>query len=202
MVDPSLNKFDFGCEMPPHSLLPLNSHSRKMDLPYDNDERTPLLQPRIPPLLPFTTSNSPTPPTQSKPQSHQLQPHTPTRSNVNLSISQLFHIFAALKQGHLLSTSQTLEWFEYLLSSPLLQDTEQGTVYESRYGQGRIGVGRLSREGGNVRSGMREWLESFRELMKERTEGEGERDGWQELIWSMRNHRVDIGQFLFTFAKG
>ncbi|GAA5857545.1 hypothetical protein JCM5353_004927 [Sporobolomyces roseus] len=163
-----------------------------MDLPYDNDERTPLLQPRIPSLLPFTNSNSPTPPTQSKPQFHQPHTHTHTRSNVNLSISQLFHIFAALKQGHLPSTGQTLDLIEYLLSSPLLQDTEQGTIYESRYGQGRIGVGRLSREGDNVRSGIRKWLESSRELMKERTQGEGERDGWQELVWSMRNHSLEI----------
>jgi len=42
---------------------------------------------------------------------------------------------------------------------------------------------------------MREWVDSFEGLIKERTGGEeSQRDGWQESIWSMRNHRVEIGK--------
>ena len=189
MVDPL--KISRICEAAP--LLPCPRPQKEgMDIPYEN-ERTPLLQPRIPPLLPFT--NSPTP---RKPKSHhskQQRQHSDHHSNATLSISRLVHILAALKQGHLPSTCQTLALSDYLLSSSLLSETDDGTVWEPRYGQGRIGVGRLSREGENVRKGMREWVDSFEGLIKERTGGEeSQRDGWQELIWSMRNHRVEIGK--------
>lgn len=172
-----------------------------MDLPY-SDERTPLLQPRIPPLLPFT--NSPTPSSSSKhsPQSnhHHQRPSSPSHAHsdqATLSISRLTHILAALKQGHLPTNRQTLDLLNYFTSSPLLGGTDDGSIWEPRYGRGRIGVGRLSREGENVRRNTREWLESLKRLIEQRIVRADGRDVWQEFIWSMRNHSVEIGKFNF-----
>ncbi|KPV73010.1 uncharacterized protein RHOBADRAFT_55253 [Rhodotorula graminis WP1] len=176
-----------------------------------SDERTPLLPP--PPHVPAPAVAPPPP---RRPRSHR-RPHQhheprprPPRSEA-LSIPALARAAAALKAGHLPSTTQLLALADLLLESPFLDDAATGTVWEPTYGEGRLGTGGLSREGERVRLAVRECVESARELVEgrnpvvvERGEGdeecvsvgvtgEGELgDGWQEFWWRYRATKVDV----------
>ncbi|GAA5883724.1 hypothetical protein JCM16303_004792 [Sporobolomyces ruberrimus] len=170
------------------------------------NERTPLLQPtRVPPLLPFprdaTRSTSPRSSTSSLHSTRDNSTDLPR--DVDLSLSQLFQILASLKVGHLPTSNQFLQISRYILDSSFLNPDPTGTIWERKYGQGRLGVGQLSESGDKVRNAMREWVQSARDLVKERNptiggKGKGKEkergmgDGWQEFIWRCRINQVKI----------
>ncbi|GAA5879964.1 hypothetical protein JCM1840_006944 [Sporobolomyces johnsonii] len=173
----------------------------------DADERTPLLAPRTdpPPLLPKPRSPCTRP--LARDEHRHIQTHLPP--SAALSLPRLTRILAALKTGHLPSTVQLLQLCDYALSSPLLDEDPSGTIWTPRYGEGRVGTGRLSREGEKVRLAAREVVWSARELAegrnpvvrlagkgkaKEALAGEGGQagDGWQEFIWSCKRSEIDF----------
>ncbi|GAA5902198.1 uncharacterized protein JCM6883_001326 [Sporobolomyces salmoneus] len=176
------------------------------------DEQTPLLQPTpIPPLLPFPKDSlkrnkSSSPASSPKPSARSTSTSSAPRlpQDVHLPLSQVVQILASLKAGHLPSTEQSLDFIDYALESEWLKQESHGTVWEPTYGQGRLGVGRLSEKGEKVRESTREWLESTRELVRERNpvidasggnKGKGKQragNGWQEFFWRWKLSQVEI----------
>lgn len=110
-------------------------------------------------------------------------PNNPTP----LNLSNLLRALSSLSTGHLPSTAQLSRITSTLLFSSLLQPPDpQGTIWESPYGEGRVGVGKLSREGEKVRLGTRRWLTALEGVVKEgnRSLGEGKKeDRLQEAWW-------------------
>ncbi|GAA5949504.1 hypothetical protein JCM21900_000242 [Sporobolomyces salmonicolor] len=173
----------------------------------DADERTPLLPPTEPP--PFITQ-PPSPCPRAPAKDHH--PHIPThlRPGASISLPRLGRILAALKTGHLPSTVQLLQLCDYALASPLLDEDPSGMIWAPRYGEGRVGTGRLSKAGEKVRLAAREVVWSAREVIEGRNPsvrltgeghakakaltGEGWKagDGWQEFVWSCTRCEIDF----------
>jgi hypothetical protein len=165
------------------------------------DERTPLLlqpKPIAPPsLLPFPTTTkrtSSSSPTCSTLRSNRLDEESTTiprdvdGDDVNLSFSKLLKIFASLQTGHLPSTVQFINLTNYFLNNSqwLAPQAQDSYVLGVR-------VGQLSVKGEKVKTSMREFIESLRELFKLRnpdiyaSDRKGKErevttggDGWQE----------------------
>ncbi|GJN94074.1 hypothetical protein Rhopal_007138-T1 [Rhodotorula paludigena] len=175
------------------------------------DERTPLLPPHVPPPVPpkaasppNLTPYAPTPDPLDRPHIH-FEPSRPPNDSVRL-IACFARFAAALDAGHLPSSTQLIALFDLVLASPLLEEDPQGTVWSPQYGEGRLGVGELSREGERVRLAARESVWSLRELVEGRNpvlktvDGElvGETDtgetgdGWQEFLWRCKGSEVDV----------
>ncbi|GAA5982973.1 hypothetical protein JCM11641_006902 [Rhodosporidiobolus odoratus] len=169
-----------------------------------SDERTPLLPlhrsdhpPPLPLKPPSPTGVFPVPPSPGpeRPHIHLEPPHSSTA----LSLPALARVAAAIQAGHLPATSQLLALCDTTLQSSLLDDADEP-----------LGVGRLSREGEQVRLATREAIWSFRELVEGRNpvvrtqkldkdaELVGETDqgeagnGWQEFIWRCKGSEVDF----------
>lgn len=106
-----------------------------------------------------------------------------------IAIATLLSSLAALRAGNLPSNSQLHQIITELLNSSLL--SVDGTIWTSEYGTGRIGVGKLSREGENGRVGLRGLLSSFREWIEGRNEGEV----LQELVHSLRETEIRSSPF-------
>ncbi|GAA5902489.1 hypothetical protein JCM6882_002766 [Rhodosporidiobolus microsporus] len=183
------------------------------------DERTPLLPPQTPPPLPpkppSPTAFFPGPPLGPPPERPHihLTPPTPLLER-SLSLPALARFAAALSAGHLPSTEQLLVLCDLVLECPLLDDDEvgAGTVWDPPdYGEGRLGTGKLSREGERVRLAAREAVWAFRELVegrnpvvkRESVEEDGVElvgetdvgqagDGWQEFIHRCKENELDI----------
>ncbi|GAA5867980.1 hypothetical protein JCM8547_000772 [Rhodosporidiobolus lusitaniae] len=176
------------------------------------NEHTPLLPtqraPPLPPKPPSPTGFLPVPadPPPEPPHIHILPPSP----GETLSLPAIAHFAAALKAGHLPSTEQLLALLDLVLEFPLLDDGDEdnGTVWDPTYGEGRLGTGRLTREGERVRLAAREGVWSLRELLEGRNPvvkrekggsdlvGETDQgeagDGWQEFLWRCRNSQVDV----------
>ncbi|GAA5833675.1 hypothetical protein JCM11251_003201 [Rhodosporidiobolus azoricus] len=179
-------------------------------------ERTPLLPPQTPPPLPPKPPSPiaffpgpPSGPPPERPHIH-LTPPSPSLER-HLSLRALARFAAAIAAGHLPSTEQLLSLCDIVLESPLLDEDETGTMWEPTYGEGRLGTGKLTREGERVRLAAREAIWAFRELVEGRNpvikreriphngaalvgetdEGEAG-DGWQEFIHRCRENEVDI----------
>lgn len=166
------------------------------------DERTPLLPPHVPPPVPPKAASPPkltpyasTPDPLDRPHLH-FEPSRPPNDSVRL-IASLARFAAALEAGHLTSSTQLIAFFDLVLASPLLEEDPQGTAWSPQYGEGRVGVGELSREGERVRLAARESVWSLRELVEgrnpvlETVDG----DGWQEFLWRCRGSEVDVSAF-------
>lgn len=117
-------------------------------------------------------------------------PDSPTAS---IAISTLLSSLAALRAQKLPSNAQLAQISTALLNSSLL--SLGGTIWHSEYGSGRIGTGRLSREGENVRIALRGVLEASGEWVKQRNQGEV----LQELVTGVRES--EIGSFVSQREK-
>lgn len=126
-------------------------------------ERTPLLPTHVTP--PIAASRQP-----------GLQGAAPVE-NADVDVIPFFlHSLTLLRTAHFPATSQLSSLIDQALESEFL--TIERTIWQRKYGRGRIGVGRLTREGENVRVAVRAWLEALKEFGEERNE----KDAMQELI--------------------
>lgn len=124
------------------------------------------------PLLPTHVATPPT----AGPSQPGLQGAAPARNADGDVIPFFLHSLALLRTAHFPATSQLSCLINQVLDSEFL--TIEDTIWRSRYGRGRIGVGRLTREGENVRIAVRTWLEVLKEFGEERNG----KDGIQELV--------------------
>ncbi|GAA6059677.1 hypothetical protein JCM10212_000064 [Sporobolomyces blumeae] len=175
-------------------------------------ERTPLLQPApIPELLPaLPPSLARRDSTSSSSSTSSVTSHVAPIDSA-LSLPQLVRILAALKAGHVPSSRQLIDLADALLASPLLASDPHGTLWQPRYGKGRLGTGSLTRNGDKVRLAAREFVKSAKDLVKrrnpevERRRRKGKErevelvgredepgDAWQEFYWSTKMNEVEL----------
>ncbi|GAA5964270.1 hypothetical protein JCM3765_002792 [Sporobolomyces pararoseus] len=189
-----------------------------MDLAHDQvvTERTPLLlQPvAIPPLLPFPRDDHSSPLNHStcsssySSSSSSLLNDSSDQDFESLNYSDWLKIFASIKQGHLPTTKQLLNLISYFLNSDFLKQLDLEHSSDNKWSKSSS-KSRLSEKGEKFRNSLREFFISFKELIKQRNttarggvmngkgKGKGKeknsgRDGWQELIWSLRLNELEI----------
>lgn len=117
----------------------------------------------------------------------QKIPHTTNKDSTPI-LPRLFTILAALKASKLPSSKQLINLLQSILHSDLLDSTPEGTIFQPTYGTGRIGTGKLTKEGENVRTSIKEVLEAVLGLIQERLED----DTVQELLWHLKQSEIKV----------
>ena len=176
---------------------------------HDADESTPLLARR--------TSTSATAQPRHR---HHARPHQAPRLSAPAPYAQVTpatqsrhpiahatRILAALRTGHLPTSAQLIALSRLALDSDALA-LEGGTIWQSRCGRERIGTGKLSERGEQVRLATSKAIEAVIALVEQRNptlrykHPEGvwvtastPGDGWQEFAWACSQARIRIGSW-------
>lgn len=106
-----------------------------------------------------------------------------------ISVHKLAAILAALRVGALPSSAQASAALQAALRSPLLQ--VDGTVWTPEIGHGRVGVGKLTKEGEQVRNCTRDVIESVLGWLGTRNSD----DQLQDFVHACRNSKIDLREF-------
>lgn len=145
----------------------------------------PLPNPEQEPLLPKShpSLKNPLPPTPSPPIRAESSPG-PT-----LSVHHLASSLAALRAGALPSSAQILTLLKAIENSSLLE--VEGSIFEPKYGHGRLGLGKLSREGEKVRLAVRQLVASIERIVRERNGG----DQVQDFVVACKKSQLDLSAY-------
>ncbi|GAA5881487.1 hypothetical protein JCM3774_000132 [Rhodotorula dairenensis] len=131
----------------------------------------------------------------------------PTKPEHNLA--RCVRVLAALRTGHYPSSPQLVALLNLALESDTLAPGPAGTLFQPpKYGQGRVGTGKLSAQGENFRLAARDTIEAIVTLVEHRNpalryklpEGVWVADnqlgqpgnGWQDFAWACARSRIHI----------
>ncbi|GAA5982525.1 hypothetical protein JCM10908_006683 [Rhodotorula pacifica] len=176
---------------------------------HDTDESTPLLARRASGHSSHPTGSAqPRPRKKAAPRLTASAPYASTSTSQLHPLARTSRALAALKAGHLPSSSQLLSLSRLALQSDALRAEPSGAVWQPTYGHGRLGVGKLTAKGERVRLALRRAIEKGAELVEQRNpslkyrhvervwvakkEGGGDGDGWQEFVWAYRQSSIRI----------
>lgn len=105
-----------------------------------------------------------------------------------VSVKDLSRALAALRAGALPSSEQLKAGLQALLRSPVLET--EGTIWTPELGHGRIGTGKLTREGNAVRDTVRDVVSAVLVLLATRNAD----DQIQKLVFACRKAELDLSE--------
>ncbi|KAI5481821.1 hypothetical protein MNV49_000098 [Pseudohyphozyma bogoriensis] len=134
-------------------------------MPDDVDERTPLLEEEI------------------ESAGHVVDPPS-------VPLNNLTAVLAALRRDKLPTKSQANTILDTLLSSALLDEQYFNTLWRPAYGKGRLGTGRLTRQGEQVRKAVRELLVATKDMVNKYDDEDTWQSFWYE--WKASSEMVHL----------